>query len=108
MIEAANRPGLATALLAASSVGLLVAATALTGWYREAWIWENPLQAVAGVALAGLGTAGSLFLALKTRQGRLAPPLAIGLVIICLGVVAVGCLLFIRSGAAVVPVLIAP
>ncbi len=108
MIDAAHRPDVATALLAALSVTLFAAATAVTGWYREGWVWENPLQAVTGVALAMAGTAGSLLLALQAPRGRLTSRLAIGLASLCLGLVAVGCLLFIRSGATVLPVLIAP
>lgn len=97
---------LATTLLAALAAILPAAATLLTGWYRETWMWENPVQAVAGAALAVLGAIGSLVVAVNAWHQRLRTAVAIGLSAVLLVAVVLGCLLFIRSGAAVIPIVI--
>ncbi len=83
----------------AGGAGVLLVGTAavLPGWYREGWIWESPVQATMGASLAVIASAVSVALAVGAQRQRVKHRTA----------VAAG-LLFVRSGANVIPVFISP
>jgi NADH:ubiquinone oxidoreductase subunit 2 (subunit N) len=94
--------------LAAASVLLVGIAALLPGWYRESWIWENPAQAAIGATLAVTASAGSVAVAVAASRQRVKHTKAVAAGFALLVVVILGGLLFMRSGANVIPVFITP
>jgi hypothetical protein len=94
--------------LAAAGVLLVGAVAVLPGWYRQGWIWESPVQATMGASLAVIASAVSLALAVGAQRQRVKYRTAVAAGSALLVVVILGGLLFVRSGANVIPVFISP
>jgi drug/metabolite transporter (DMT)-like permease len=94
--------------LATAGVVVVGIAAVPSGWYRQSWIRESPLQATIGVLLAVTASAGSVAVAVAERRQRVKPTTAVATGFVLLAVIILGGLLFVRSGATVVPVFIAP
>jgi uncharacterized membrane protein YfcA len=101
------RVSLPTALAATCAL-LVGTAAVLPGWYRESWIWESPIQAAVGASLAVTASAGAVAVAVGARKQRVRHTRAVALGLALLALVILGSLLFMRSGASVIPIQITP
>ncbi len=96
------------AQVAALCVLVVGIAAVLPGWYRQNWIWENPVQAMVGASLATVSTAVSLLIAVMARRHCITAKVADALACVLLALVVLGGFLFVRAGAAVILVPIEP